>query len=59
MARLDRLADGKAVAQLGAVLGRTFASELLRAVAPLDERALGRGLEELVQAADLRRRGCC
>ena len=29
-ARLDRLADGKAVAQVGAVLGRTFAYELLR-----------------------------
>ena len=33
MARLDRLSEGKAVAQLGAVLGRTFAAELLRAVA--------------------------
>src|SRR5262245_38437399 len=36
-ARLDRLTDGKAAAQLGAVLGRTFAYELLQAVAPLDE----------------------
>jgi predicted ATPase len=43
-ARLDRLPEGKAVAQLGAVLGRAFAYELLQAVAPLDELALGRGL---------------
>ena len=34
MARLDRLGDGKAVAQLGAVLGREFAYELLQAVVP-------------------------
>ena len=34
MARLDRLATVKAVAQLGAVLGRTFAYELLQAVTP-------------------------
>ena len=56
-ARLDRLADGKAVAQLGAVLGRTFAYELLRAVAPLDELALWRGLVQLVQAEVLYQRG--
>ena len=40
-ARLDRLPEGKVVAQLGAVLGRTFAYELLQAVAPLDELTLG------------------
>jgi predicted ATPase len=57
MARLDRLSEGKAVAQLGAVLGRTFASELLRAVSPLDELALWRGLVELVQAEVLYQRG--
>src|SRR5438105_15383246 len=56
-ARLDRLADGKAVAQLGAVLGRTFAYELLRAVAPLDELVLWRGLVQLVQAEVLYQRG--
>ena len=49
-ARLDRLTEGKAVAQPGAVLGRTFAYALLQAVAPLDEGALGRGLTQLVQA---------
>jgi class 3 adenylate cyclase/predicted ATPase len=56
-ARLDRLTDGKAVAQLGAVLGRTFAYELLRAVAPLDELVLWRGLVQLVQAEVLYQRG--
>ena len=44
MARLDRLATVKAVAQLGAVLGRTFAYELLQAVAPLDEVSLQQAL---------------
>ena len=57
MARLDRLAEGKAVAQLGAVLGRTFAYELLQAVASLDELALWRGLVQLVQAEVLYQRG--
>ena len=42
-ARLDRLTEGKAVAQLGAALGRTFSYELLRAVASLDERRCGTG----------------
>jgi predicted ATPase len=56
-ARLDRLTEGKVVAQLGAVLGRTFAYELLRAVAPLDEPALWRGLGQLVQAEVLYQRG--
>jgi predicted ATPase len=57
MARLDRLAEGKTVAQLGAVLGRTFAYALLRAVALLDEMALWRGLGQLVQAEVLYQRG--
>jgi predicted ATPase len=56
-ARLDRLTEGKVVAQLGAVLGRTFAYELLRAVAPLEELALWRSLVQLVQAEVLYQRG--
>jgi class 3 adenylate cyclase/DNA-binding winged helix-turn-helix (wHTH) protein len=56
-ARLDRLSEGKVVAQLGAVLGRTFAYELLRAVGPLEELALWRGLVQLVQAEVLYQRG--
>jgi class 3 adenylate cyclase/predicted ATPase len=56
-ARLDRLPTGKAVAQLGATLGRTFAHELLQAVAPLDELTVWHGLVELVQAEVLYQRG--
>ena len=40
LARLDRLHPAKAVAQLGATIGRTFAYELLQAIAPLDEATL-------------------
>jgi predicted ATPase len=57
MARLDQLASAKAVAQLGATLGREFPYELLRAVAPMDERELWRGLAQLVQAEVLYQRG--
>jgi class 3 adenylate cyclase/predicted ATPase len=57
MARLDRLAAVKEVAQLGAVLGREFSYALLRAVASLDEIELWRGLVQLVQAEVLYQRG--
>jgi predicted ATPase len=57
MARLDRLAGGKDVAQLGAVLGREFAYEILRAVAPLKEAPLQRALAQLVDAELLYQRG--
>jgi hypothetical protein len=57
MARLDRLAPVKDVAQLDAVLGREFAYEVLRAVAPLDEVTLQHGLEQLVDAELLYQRG--
>jgi hypothetical protein len=57
MARLDQLASAKAVAQLGATLGREFTYELLRAVAPIDELELWRGLVQLVQAEVLYQRG--
>ena len=57
MARLDQLASAKAVAQLGATLGREFAYELLRAVSPMDELELWRGLVQLVQAEVLYQRG--
>src|SRR5262249_33929460 len=40
MARLDRLAAAKLVAQLGAVIGRTFAYDLVQAVAPMDAATL-------------------
>ena len=57
MARLDRLATVKAVAQLGAVLGRTFSHELLQAVTPLDEASLQQALARLVDAELLYQRG--
>jgi len=57
MARLDRLATVKAVAQLGAVLGRTFPYELLQAVTPLDEVPLQQALAQLVEAELLYQRG--
>ncbi|MGH8069201.1 MAG: hypothetical protein ACRERE_28995 [Candidatus Entotheonellia bacterium] len=57
MARLDRLGPGKEVAQLGAVLGREFTYELLRAVWPAAETALQQGLTTLMQAELLYQRG--
>ena len=57
MARLDRLATVKAVAQLGATIGRTFAYELLQAVSPLDEATLQHGLRQLVEAELVYQRG--
>src|SRR3569833_3894636 len=41
MARLDRLAPVKEVAQIGAAIGRGFSYTLLRAVAPTGEKQLG------------------
>jgi len=57
MARLDRLAAGKDVAQLGATIGRTFAYELLRAVSPLDEATLQHSLRQFVEAELVYQRG--
>jgi predicted ATPase len=57
MARLDRLAAVKAIAQLGATLGREFSYELLRSVSPWDEATLQRGLQQLVAAELLYQRG--
>jgi class 3 adenylate cyclase/predicted ATPase len=57
MARLDRLATVKDVAQLGATIGRTFAYELLQAASPLDEATLQHGLRQLVEAELVYQRG--
>ncbi len=57
MARLDRLATVKEVAQLAATLGREFPYELIRAVSPLDEEALQRELARLAEAELLHQRG--
>jgi class 3 adenylate cyclase/predicted ATPase len=57
MARLDRLANAKEIAQLGAALGREFTYELIRAVSPVDELALQQALGRLVDAGLLYQRG--
>ncbi len=56
-ARLDRLGRAREVAQLAAVIGRTFSFELLAAVSPLDRIALRKGLDLLVRADLLHCRG--
>jgi class 3 adenylate cyclase/tetratricopeptide (TPR) repeat protein len=57
MARLDRLATVKAVAQLGATIGRTLAYDLLQAVAPLEAATLQDALAQLVEAEIVAQRG--
>jgi class 3 adenylate cyclase/tetratricopeptide (TPR) repeat protein len=57
MARLDRLAPVREIAQLGATIGREFSYELLQAVSPLDEATLQRGLKQLVEAELAYQRG--
>ncbi len=57
MARLDRLSSAKDVAQLASVLGREFSYRLLEAVAEMEAAALRAGLERLVDADILFRRG--
>jgi class 3 adenylate cyclase/predicted ATPase len=57
MARLDRLPAVREVAQLGAVLGREFAYEMLRAITALDETRLCEILCRLVEAELLYQRG--
>jgi class 3 adenylate cyclase/predicted ATPase len=48
MARLDRVASVKEVAQLGAVIGHEFSEELLAAVADRPEEQLRASLDQLV-----------
>lgn len=57
MSRLDRLENGKPVAQYGAVLGREFSHALLKAVSHRDARSLELGISELIDAELLYRRG--
>jgi predicted ATPase len=57
MARLDRLATVKALAQLAATLGREFSYALLQAVAPWDEATVQHGLSQLVAAEFLYQQG--
>jgi predicted ATPase/class 3 adenylate cyclase len=57
MARLDRLAPVREVAQIGAVAGRDFHYELLKAVAGLPRDKLEEALRQLVQSGLIFRRG--
>jgi len=57
MARLDRLATARGVAQLGATLGREFSYELLHTVSPMDEETLQQGLRQLVETGLISQRG--
>ena len=57
MARLDRLAPVKEIAQIGAAIGREFSYSLLRAVVGRDETALKHALAQLEQAELVFRRG--
>jgi predicted ATPase len=50
MARLDRLAPVKEVAQIGAVIGREFSYKLLVAVADRPEARLRAALNQLVES---------
>jgi class 3 adenylate cyclase/predicted ATPase len=50
LARLDRLALTREVAQVGAVLGRSFSYELISAVAQMPQQKLDGALEQLVAA---------
>ena len=57
MARLDRLAPIKEVAQTAAVIGREFSHALLSTVSPLAERELQAALGRLTEAELIFRRG--
>ncbi|WP_439364078.1 adenylate/guanylate cyclase domain-containing protein [Bradyrhizobium sp. DASA03005] len=57
MARLDRLAPVKEVAQIGAAIGRDFSYALLKTVAGRDDLTLGAALGQLEEAELLLRRG--
>jgi predicted ATPase len=57
LARLDRLAPTREVAQIGAALGRSFSHELLRAVAEMPQQRIDDALAQLVTAELIFRRG--
>jgi class 3 adenylate cyclase len=57
LARLDRLAPMREVAQIAAALGRRFSHELLSAVATMPEQQLDDALTQLVCAELIFRRG--
>ena len=57
LARLDRLASTREVAQIGAILGRSFSHELISAVAGMPEQRLNESLKQVVNAGLIFQRG--
>ena len=57
MARLDRLAKTREVAQLAACIGRSFEFTLLSAVSSQNQEALYKALDQLVEAGLIHQRG--
>ncbi len=57
MARLDRFAPVKEIAQIGAAIGREFSYELIAAVAPMNPAALDSALAQLADSGLAFRRG--
>jgi tetratricopeptide (TPR) repeat protein len=57
MARLDRLAPARNVAQTAAAIGRTFSRELLSSVAGVDPAKLDMALDQLVDSGLVFRQG--
>jgi len=57
LARLDRLAPAREVAQISAALGRSFSHEMISAVATMPKQQLEDALAQLVNAGLIFRRG--
>ena len=57
LARLDRLAPTREVAQVGAALGRSFSYELISAVAGMPQQKMDEALDQLASAELIFRRG--
>jgi class 3 adenylate cyclase/predicted ATPase len=57
LARLDRLAPTRELAQIGAALGRSFSYELISAVAPMPQQQIDDALDKLTNAELIFRRG--
>ena len=56
-ARLDRLGEARDLAQIGAVIGRSFGHDLLARVSGLDDVELGERLDQLVRSELISARG--
>jgi predicted ATPase len=57
LARLDRLSSTREVAQIGAVLGRSFSHELISAVAGMPQQRVNESLKQLASAGLIFQRG--